>query len=504
MLPWSIIFRRAILGSAMLVAGAHGGRAQPASLCSIITTHPVFTQERIETQSDASFSFRQIQCASSWRTHQESMEAGIDIGVVVYGVPLEVGGSFSKQQVDQWKAASCSDTDTKSDSTSILSKTYIRYDAINAQAVLECLKALHGQDALLCDMTQQPANVVFNAYWRRTHGEEASAAPIVTGFVAANAACINGESLSVGSKISEGGIGVFCQTTGDAPVMVLNTNRGFCSASGAGKADEIVLSGKMVLTAPLTKRGAAVRLEQDLQIVTGPYSVNITADQLTIDGSPIITSYETVQAPVGVSGDNAGGVRIQAGRVLGAGTLSILSAGQNGGPGLPGDRGTRGPTGNPGVGRTTTQGSVCKNICPGDFLNICKSVCNLVPTGCEGGQNGSTGGVGGVGQPGQIGGAGGHAGEVSLIVPPDALDAFNVFVNTDLDGTARDCGNRICGGRGGVGGDGGPGGPGGAGGSGAPGTTYCGGTSAGAGGAPGSAGDQGPAGQAGENAIIRR
>lgn len=479
-------------------------RAQPANACAVIAQNPVFTNERLETVDEIKTSFHKLQCSSGWSSHQEAISAGVDVGTIVYDVPVQVGGTFDQEKVSQWKTANCSDEDRKEDSRSIVSKTYIRYDAVNAQAMLECLQSMFGGQALICDMNQTTTSVVYNAYWRRTAGERSEAAPTVTGFVHSNATCLNAETLSVGSKVPDGGVAVFCTPTDDAPIFVLNTDRGVCTLAGRAKAQELILSGKMVLNAPLTTRGASVTLASDLEVVTGPFAVNISADQLTIEGNPVVRSFNTANAAIGQAGDNAGSVRFQATRVVGDGAVTIFQAGQNGGQGTEGLAGPRGSTGVPGVGRTVKQEEVCEKLSIGGWNPLSKLVCKLVPTGCEGGKSGGTGGGGGQGQAGASGLPGGHAGTVALVVPPDALDRFTVLIDTDASGAARNCQGRICGGVGGPGGPGGPGGSGGAGGPGAPGTTWCGGTSAGPTGPQGPAGEAGPAGPEGDHAAVRR
>lgn len=494
----------AIVAAYFLASITGSASAQPSNACAIIGQNPVFTQERIESVEEVSSSYRKLQCSANWSSHREAMNAGVDVGAVVYGVPIEVGGTFDQTEVNQWKSSNCSDEDRSADSQSISSETYIRYDSVNATAMLSCLQSMFGGQALTCDINQMPTGVVYNAYWRRTAGEQADAAPKVIGFVAGNVTCENVDALAVGKAVPDGGTGVFCALTSAAPIFVLNTDRGVCTATGTAKAEEIVLSGKMVLSAPFTRRGSSVALASDLEIISGPYPINISADQLTIAGNPMIRSFEVANAPIGQPGENAGSVRVQASRVTGDGAVTIFQAGQNGGTGEQGPQGPRGSTGSPGVGRTVTQKEVCNVLSLGGLNPFSKLVCEMTPAGCEGGQNGGPGGRGGQGQVGESGGPGGHAGLVSLVVPPDALDRFNVLVDTDVSGVSRNCGGKVCGGLGGPGGPGGPGGSGGSGGPGAPGTTWCGGTSAGPGGPEGPTGERGPTGPDGDNQIVRR
>lgn len=71
--------------------------------CDEVLKDGVFNSTTISTSSESEKSFYQYIYSTDFTTHQEAMDAGISIGVPVYGVPVEIGGKFSKQQKDEWK-----------------------------------------------------------------------------------------------------------------------------------------------------------------------------------------------------------------------------------------------------------------------------------------------------------------------------------------------------------------------------------------------------------------
>ncbi len=71
--------------------------------CDQVLKDGVFNTTAISTRTDLSKSFYQYIYSTDFTTHQQAIDAGISIGVPVFGVPLELGGKFSKQQKDEWK-----------------------------------------------------------------------------------------------------------------------------------------------------------------------------------------------------------------------------------------------------------------------------------------------------------------------------------------------------------------------------------------------------------------
>jgi hypothetical protein len=55
------------------------------------------------TGAASSASFHRFECSSDFQTHDEAINSGLNVGTVIYGVPLKVGGTFDTTNVDNWK-----------------------------------------------------------------------------------------------------------------------------------------------------------------------------------------------------------------------------------------------------------------------------------------------------------------------------------------------------------------------------------------------------------------
>lgn len=473
-----------------------------ASVCTAFLSKPIFTNSTIKTSTASRDSFKRLQCASDWKSAQEAQAAGIEATIPIFDLPVPFTANWNQQKVEQWKSANCSNEEKNSASNLSYYSAVYAIDPITAKAALECFDRGFKADAdvaqasaLRCTLTETQSAYVFEARWRRTAGETGSP-PQVVSFTPVNTNCLDAGSLAKDKFISEGGVPVLCTVSEKAAAFALTTTRGGCSASAAVRLPKLQIPKEVILSEPLFISGQEVEIAANAKIVTNGFPLTIRADKLNLLGPVKIVSFDSVAATTPTPGKFAGNIQITASEFLGQG-LTILNAGQGGGPGLTGQKGPQGSYGGPGEGRTTTQTRVCGNI------PLISNVCNLVPTGCEGGRNGGDGGQGGAGYPGTSGFPGGGAGDVTIDVPFDARKYISVLTNVGLDGQSRQCSGQICGGLGGQGGPGGPGGDGGPGGPGAPGTVYCGGTNAGQSGPVGPGGPQGPRGTDGPNAAVR-
>lgn len=76
--------------------------------CADILSQGAFTTERINRSTWSREEFRRLQCASSFKSHDEARAVGLGVTVPVYGVPVLLSGDFSEQQRERWKSAHCS------------------------------------------------------------------------------------------------------------------------------------------------------------------------------------------------------------------------------------------------------------------------------------------------------------------------------------------------------------------------------------------------------------
>jgi hypothetical protein len=468
--------------------------------CKIFLTKPIFTSTTINQTADTKNNFRLLQCAANWHSAAEAQSAGIEAVIPIYGLAVPFSANWDDNKVEQWKSVNCSAEERSAASNIKYYSAVYSIDPISAKTALACFQSAINAEAnagtaLRCNLTETPSSYVFEAHWRRTAGESDNP-PRVTSFTYLNTTCTNAGVLGNDKDIGEGGVPVLCTVTDRAAAFALTTTRGGCSESGTVRLPKIVLPNPLTLSEPLFVTGQDVEIPANTKIVTNGFPLTIRADHLSLLGPVRIVSHEPGPVAPLQSGPKAGPIQIAAEQFVGQG-LTILNAGMPGGSGVQGAKGQPGAPGGPGIGRTTHWSKACGNI------PLISNVCNLVPTGCEGGQDGGRGGQGGTGYAGSQGMPGGAAGQVTLDIPLDARKFVSVLTNIDISGQPRDCGGQICGGVGGPGGPGGPGGDGGPGGPGAPGTPYCGGTNAGGSGPPGGPGPTGPKGPDGPPAIVQ-
>lgn len=468
--------------------------------CKVFLEKPIFTTATTTSSATQRENFRLLACSSSFKSAAEAQSAGIEATIPIYDLPVPFTASWDNQKVETWKSANCTAEERAGSASMAYYNASYAVSPVSANAALACYVELFkamGNEALRCELTETSNSYVFNARWRRTAGE-AGPGPKVTQFTVLNTQCLNAAALGDGTFVSEGGIPVLCTVGKDAAAFALTTDRGGCSASGRYRAPKLIMPATLVLSAPFTQVADEMEFPSGASVVTNGYPFSISASRLVLQGPVSVKSFESISAGPGTPGMSASTVSVVAKELVGVGGLTILNAGQAGGKGATGAAGPPGNPGKPGVGRTTSWSNVCKN-----FPWPLSQVCELQPTGCEGGEDGAPGGAGIAGYPGNPGLAGGAGGPVFIDVDPSGRNLVTVLTDTGVDGRPMACNGAVCGGPGGPGGDGGAGGPGGPGGQGASGTAWCGGTNAGQRGTDGATGTTGPTGPAGSPVAPR-
>lgn len=356
--------------------------SQTTSICNNIPV--VYTSERVLENEGFTSNFRRLQCAADWKSAKNAIDAGVAADVPIYDLPVSFTANWDQNKVEQWKSENCSDEERSADYASTLYRSTYSVDRITAQAQLECIQSLMDRRSVSCGVTETSSSIVFEAFWRRTSGETNNP-PVVTSFNSVNTECIGVDALAKGAPIVEGGINVLCNLGEAAPMFSLNTDRGSCVASGSGKDNAITLTATLKLSEPISYRANRIVVSDGFSVVTNGYPFRLQADVLELNGSSNILSFSEPKALQMTVGGTAGPVTISAKRITGEGIITVLNAGQHGGDGEQGSVGPPGAPGGPGVGRTTNW----KKNCPIPF------VCDIIPSGCEGGKNGGTGRPGG-------------------------------------------------------------------------------------------------------------
>lgn len=437
-----------------------------ADECGGVLRDSVFNSTEIRNEGANYRSFVTWQCATNYTTHDDAISGGLDVGVVVYGVPLTVGGSWGQSQKETWKTENCSSSDLKQSEESA---TFSLVRTVAPEIVGEwgdCMEAKNLPRALVCDLTRVGDTTVFEAKWRRTEGDDN--APTVTRWAVAGGLCE--PPFAIGETFNEGARQAACTSFEDSDfVALLETQRGSCWKSVAYKPVTEVISGIQILQGNRTISAEVIDIRSDAKVVTNGYYLALAADkEIRISGSPRIVSFEGREGNPIKHGRHANTILIQTPKVSGS-TLFISNHGENGLTGEKGPTGSQGPAGAPGLG------GIWKNF------------------GCTEKREAGAGGQGELGEQGLPGGDAGRGGNVTMAVSSGLSDGAieRIVVESVAAGTL---------GPGGPGGDGGPGGPGGN--SAPPRSNVCDGVGPGPGGPQGNPGGAGPAGRAAEDGTV--
>jgi hypothetical protein len=454
------------------VCSALAQTEQCNSGCNAVLQGGVFNEDKINSSQTSKDSFHDWMCVSEFKNHNEAHDAGINIGVVVYDVPISLGGTWKDGQREEWQRKSCTDQQRHAEKISTFTRALRTASPEILAAWSKCVETTcsAGRPRLKCEVTSVKGAALFKSNWIRQTGESAENAPKVLFYKAYDAKC--DRAWMTGQRLKEGVTTFRCSPTADREaVFILETDGGSCTPTGAVLKDKELLSGRINLDSERHIKAEVITIAANTIIVTNGYKLTLEATEIEFQGAPKIISFEArPDRGAGENGRNAGPIILKATRVTGT-SLIINNGGEDGVKGATGANGGKGPDGHQGTQRD----------------------CDI--TGAHGGSNGTNGGTGAQGGDGGTGGRGGNGGTVIYSIlegvvsgPIKRIDV--VTTRGGSSGIPVNCGGT-CGGVGAPGGDPGSGGPGGAGGAGAPGRATCGGTDA------GSPGGQGPSGRSG-------
>jgi len=215
---------------------------EPSSLpdesgCSDVLAHGIFNSTVIEQSASSRQSFTEWQCTSDFATHDEAIDAGVSIGVPIYGVPLKLGGSFSREERDTWKHDHCSNTLSTADYAAkyVLIKKLVAPEILTAWQA--CMEIAQQYRPVVCNAkAPDNAHITYTARWKRA-GDLDTVNPVVTSsFV--DGATVTGPQpptqnrlLSQDTRLTSDGVQVTLLRNGNSAVqMSLNTTRGPCEA----------------------------------------------------------------------------------------------------------------------------------------------------------------------------------------------------------------------------------------------------------------------------------
>jgi hypothetical protein len=451
-----------------LSCASNNAYSSDESICAAPLSAALLTVRTTSQDSDQNAASTAWQCSFSFSSHDEAIGAGLQVGAVVYGVPLKVGGQFDKKTVDQWKTSNCSRS-ASSSSFKEATVQYLREVAPGAMgAFSRCIGDHQDKSAVTCSVARESGQ--FAISWRKLNDEPKTAAPVVTRILVANGTCASG----IAHIVPEGGTGTLCTPTpGKDLVVMVGTTRGLCTATAPYEKSTYPIVGTLTLESDKEIAADVVEFRSEGRIVTNGHSLRIQAAELHMDGNGGIIAFasRSDQRAPGTSGRSAGSLIIKAGNITGS-DLRIDLTGEDGAPGQNGGDGKRGPRGGNAQGR------------------------GLVGLSCGGGHAATPGGSGTAGGDGGNGGNGGNGG----VIVVQLVGTTNQAAISRLNIVSSD--HKTIAGSGGAGGNGGVGGAGGDGGGADSGSDGCGGRGGANPGPKGSDGKRGTAGSQGSPGPI--
>lgn len=409
------------------------------SICSAPLRHALMTVRSSGASAGSNAASVAWQCSFKFSNHDEAINSGVDVGTVVYGVPLKVGGKFDRKQADQWKEQNCS-KNTQNASFEGASYDYLREVAPGAMsAFVTCIQAHASTSALNCSLTREPTALTVK--WRRSDGESPAAAPKIHRVMVTNGSCQPG--FGPGTVVSDGGIGTPCTTVDKKDLLIMiETSRGLCTTVAPYPKKVFTIAGKLSLDGDRSITSDVVEFRQG-HVITNGHSLTVTANELNISGTTEIISFDKNGSarPPGTPGESGGTLLLKFSHLTADNDLRIDLTGQDGVAGAPGANGVQGPPGGNARGRGL-QGI----------------------RGCGGGNDATPGGQGTPGKDGSAGGNGGNGGVV--VVERTGADKDDSELSRLIIVGKEGHTFPGKGGAGGARGIGGPGGPGGQGGGG--------------------------------------
>lgn len=204
--------------------------------CDAILNQGVFDRVFIDTNRSVSDNIFEWLSKSSYEEVKDRIDAGLNIGLPIKGVPVNIGGSFSKDDFDKWKEEINSGNArnfTENESLRIISSTASK---TIADAWVACIKATVSPPVgntntptvgLICELngTENDETIFFKARWIPNSVEDLS--PTVTNFTVVGAKILDQTPLSIDDEVPFGGITIVLQRVDKQEIAVnLDTTKG--------------------------------------------------------------------------------------------------------------------------------------------------------------------------------------------------------------------------------------------------------------------------------------
>lgn len=155
------------------VCSALAQTEQCNSGCNAVLQGGVFNEDKINSSQTSKDSFHDWMCVSEFKNHNEAHDAGINIGVVVYDVPISLGGTWKDGQREEWQRKSCTDQQRHAEKISTFTRALRTASPEILAAWSKCVETTcsAGRPRLKCEVTSVKGAALFKSNWIRQTGE---------------------------------------------------------------------------------------------------------------------------------------------------------------------------------------------------------------------------------------------------------------------------------------------------------------------------------------------
>lgn len=157
-------------GALFLILAAITSFSPPSSVnaqdCDSVLKQGIFDQSRYNSDDSYHSMVDDFIYASDFQTHDEAINAGLSVGFPVYGVPIEVGGTFSNGQRDAWKREKSNAFRSTLDKSSAVAAFRSKANPDILKAWLACIETISNQQGLKAGI--QPIGKDYVYFWVRS------------------------------------------------------------------------------------------------------------------------------------------------------------------------------------------------------------------------------------------------------------------------------------------------------------------------------------------------
>jgi hypothetical protein len=191
----------------------------------------------IQSSKEASSAYDHMLCDSDFGTSQDATNAGVGLGAIVYGVPLQANTTFSSEKKNSWKKTHCESTH---DSRHYASSYAAVLNLVSPEAYAawrECVTA--SAYGFVCWL-EKPSADNFELLTLRTRWNplpnDRGGSPIAQSSTLLNGTVTGGTLVRKGVNLgNQPSMAIQRSAGGPAVVAVINSTRGSCTAYASAK-----------------------------------------------------------------------------------------------------------------------------------------------------------------------------------------------------------------------------------------------------------------------------